>query len=161
MKKRAEGPTSKIVGIALILCIVLTLSACDASTVKNNQKLTVSSEETLELEVPTPPEQLELVKAKIEDEMRVFDVVAHHEALYQEIGDIPESLASEQIKSEISDIVNQYMDAYFRQIIGDILLEYNDKYMASEVETIFDSTSRTALYELITLYEYTFYENNH
>ncbi|WP_459843860.1 hypothetical protein [Fusibacter bizertensis] len=161
MKKRADIPASKIVGIALILCIVLTLSACDASTVKNNQKLTMSSDETLELEVPTPPEQIDLVKAKVEEEMRVFDVVAHHEALYREIKNIPESVDSEQIKLEISDIVNQYMDEYFHQIIGNILLEYNDKYMASEVETIFDSTSRAALYELITLYEYTFYENNH
>ena len=52
------------------------------------------------------------------------------------------------------------MDEYFKEIIGNILLEYNDKYMAEDVETIFETTSRSALYELIVLYEYTFYENN-
>ena len=161
MKKRSVNVKRRILNAFLILCIVLTVSACDASAVKNNQKLTTSPDETLELEVPTPSEQIDLVKARVEDEMRIFDVVAHHEALYQEIKNIPKTLDSEQIKLEISDVVKQYMDEYFHRMIGDILLEYNDKYMALEVETIFDSTSRTALYELITLYEYTFYENNH
>lgn len=147
--------------VMMFFCIVLTLSACDASTAVNTKNIELSSEETLELEVPTPSEQIELVKAKVVDEMRVFDVNAHHDTLYAEISKLPEGLESEQLKSEISDIVNQYMDEYFHEVIGAILLEYNDKYMASEVETIFDNTSRTALYELIVLYEYTFYENKH
>lgn len=147
--------------VMILFCIVLTLSACDASTAQNNKKIELSSEETLELEVPTPSEQIELVKAKVVDEMRVFDVNAHHDALYAEISKLPEGLEPEQLKSEISDIVNQYMDVYFHEVISAILMEYNDKYMASEVETIFDNTSRTALYQLIVLYEYTFYENNH
>ena len=150
----------KRLSMLFILCIVLTLSACGASDSKVNPKVEISSEETLELEVPTPTEEMDLVRARVMEEMRVFDVNVHHEAIYSEIENLPESLDSEELKSKINEAVSSYMDEYFKEVIGNILLEYNDKYMAEDVETIFETTSRSALYELIVLYEHTFYENN-
>jgi hypothetical protein len=60
----------------------------------------------------------------------------------------------------IKETVESVMDAYFRSRIGDLLLNYNEYYTASDVETVFNNTSRTALYQLIELYEWTFYKNN-
>ena len=150
-----------IVVMVLSLFIGLTLMGCGASKTSVTAVSEPTTEEVTTIEVPTPENQMDLAKARIAEEMRVFDVNAHHETLYAEIVNQSGSLSAEEVKAIIPDIVSDYMDQYFRNRVGEILAEYNDSYALSDVETIFESASSTSLYELIALYEWTFYQKNH
>ncbi|HAS73210.1 MAG TPA: hypothetical protein DCS67_03605 [Clostridiales bacterium UBA8960] len=129
---------------------------------KNQPVQTVESaiEEETQKEVDTPEDALLLVTAKVKEEMRVFDVNDHHAILFEQILEKARTLEEDQIRPMIKETVESVMDAYFRSRIGDLLLNYNEYYTASDVETVFNNTSRTALYQLIELYEWTFYKNN-
>lgn len=146
--------------IITILFIVLTLMGCSASKTVIKKTLETDSEATTGMEVPTPDDQMELAKIKVEEEMRIFDVNEHHDSLYAEISLIDSELSELAIKDAISEIVKVYMDAYFQEKTREILSEFNENYTMSDVETLFESTSRTSLYKLIELYELSFYNKN-
>ncbi len=146
--------------IVTILFIVLTLMGCSASKTVINETLDTDVEATTVMEVSTPDDQMELAKIKVEEEMRIFDVNAHHDSLYAEISLIDSELSELEIKAAISEIVKVYMDAYFLEKTRAILSEFNENYTMSEVETLFESTSRASLYKLIELYELSFYNKN-
>ena len=146
--------------IITILFIVLTLMGCSASKTVIKETLETESEATSVMEVSTPEDQMELAKIKVEEEMRIFDVNEHHDSLYAEISLIDSELSESAIKEAISEIVKDYMDAYFHEKTREILSEFNENYTMSDVETLFESTSRTSLYKLIELYELSFYNKN-
>ncbi len=146
--------------IITILFIVLTLMGCSASKTVIKETLKTETEATTSMEVSTPDDLMALARAKVEEEMRIFDVNAHHDSLYAEISSIDSELSEESIKEAISEIVRTYMDAYFLEKTRDILSEFNENYTMSDVETLFDSTSRASLYKLIELYELSFYNKN-
>jgi len=149
-----------VLGILAILFILLTVMGCSASKTKIKETLEPKTEATTSIEVPTPENQMTMARRKVEEEMRIFDVGAHHDALYSEISAINKDLSEVEIKKAISEIVMIYMDAYFLEKTREILSEYNEKYTVSDVDTLFNSTSRKSLYALIELYEWSFYEKN-
>lgn len=150
-----------MIAMILTLFIGLTLFGCGASDISGTLVTESTTEEETNIEVPTPENQMDLAKVRIAEEMRVFDVNVHHEILYSEIINQSGNLTSEEVKALIPDIVSVYMDGYFRNRVGEILSEYNAQYAQTDVETIFESTSRASLYELIVLYEWTYYQKNH
>jgi uncharacterized lipoprotein NlpE involved in copper resistance len=146
--------------IFTILFIVLTLMGCNASKTVIKETLEVKTEDTSSDEVSTPDDQMALAKKKVEEEMRIFDVNAHHDALYAEIVSLDKALSETELKAAISQIVKDYMDAYFLEKTRKILSEYNEYYTDSEVESLFEGTSRASLYKLIELYELSFHNKN-
>jgi len=144
----------------IIAFLMLTLIGCSTSNTVIDEPLPSSTEPSTQLKTPTPEDQMALVKSRLDDEMRIFDVQLHHNDLYAEISSIDAGLTEDEIKVTISEIVTGYMDAYFLEKTREILSEYNEDYTLSDVETLFESTSRTSLYELIELYEWSFYKKN-
>lgn len=142
--------------IVLQLC-VLFFAGCQSKSGSQTQIFETTEETTSRYEVPTPENELAIVLGEIKDEMRIFDVQAHHESLYALILSLEKEKGSTIEKSEIYSIVETYMDDYFWQLTHDLLSAYNENYALEEVEIIFEQTSRNGLYDLITLYEWTFY----
>ena len=149
-----------VLGILTILFIVLTVMGCSASKTKIIETLEPKTEATTNVEVSTPDNQMALARRKVEEEMRIFDVGAHHDALYSEISTINKELSEVEIKKAIAETVMSYMDAYFLEKTREILSEYNENYTESDVDALFNTTSRKSLYALIELYEWSFYEKN-
>lgn len=148
--------------IWVILGLILSVSLIGCKSLKNNDSeptVTTESEEN-EKVVETPDDVMALIINQIKEEMRVFDVGDHHAILYDMISEKSVGLDDDQIRLMIKETVQTYMDAYFRAEIIELLMSHNAHYSESDVETVFNNTSRTALYELIELYEWTFYKNN-
>lgn len=151
----------KIKVFMILLLIVSSVSLFGCQSLKNKDsedKVTTESKEVGE-KVDTPEDTLKKIIRQINDEMRVFDVNEHHESLSDIISEKAEGLEEDQVRQLIKETVQSYMDAYFTKRIEDVLVVYNEGYTPSDVETVFKSTSRTALYELIELYEWTFFKN--
>lgn len=151
----------KIKVFMILLLIVSSVSLFGCQSLKNKDsedKVTTESKEVGE-KVDTPEDTLKKIIRQINDEMRVFDVNEHHESLSDIISEKAEGLEGDQVRQLIKETVQSYMDAYFTKRIEDVLVVYNEGYTPSDVETVFKSTSRTALYELIELYEWTFFKN--
>ena len=149
----------KPVVTVMILLILFTVTGCNRSDTVVSK--TLSTEETSETQFyeETPSEEMAIVLELIKDEMRVFDVAEHHDALMEEIQKLDKGLSEEDLKIAIENIVKTRMDSYFYTRIETILSEYNPNYGPNDVETLFNNTSRTALYDLIVLYEVTFLKN--
>lgn len=157
------GQAKTIVLLRVFVGLTLTLFALTACSDESKLKKVAqepSTEVVTEVYVPTPQEALDRVSLLITDEMRVFDVNEHHDQLYEIIKKESIGLEEEEIKPLISSVINNYMDDYFKNLIREQLSEYNEQFSSDEVETIFNNTSRTALYELIALYEWTYYQKS-
>lgn len=153
--------TVRIRVLLLFILLVSSVSLFGCQSLKNKdseEKVKTESEEVGE-KVDTPEDTLKKIIRQINDEMRVFDVNEHHESLSDIISEKAEGLEEDQVRQLIKETVQSYMDAYFTKRIEDVLVVYNEGYTPSDVETVFKSTSRTALYELIELYEWTFFKN--
>ena len=149
----------KRVGI-LSLIAAMVLTGCGGKSRVISETLEPLSVETTRYEVPTPPDEMDRVLALVREEMRVFDVNLHHEMIYAAFSEQISGLEEEAAKSVIFDTVATQMDAYFYERIREMLSGVNPDYAYEDVETLFNSTSRTSLYELITLYEWTYYQNH-
>jgi len=160
-KKLIEERIKVWLTFPILIFIGLTLFGCSASEKQNVASTEPPTELITKYEVPTPEDQMAIAKNQIADEMRVFDVGEHHETLYAMILESSKGLTEEEARASVTNIVSEYMDDYFLDRIGEVLSMYNEDYAYSDVETIFNSTSRASLYELIELYEWTFYQNNH
>lgn len=153
--------TVRIRVLLLFILLVSSVSLFGCQSLKNKdseEKVKTESEEVGE-KVDTPEDTLKKIIRQINDEMRVFDVNEHHESLSDIISEKAEGLEEDQVRQLIKETVQSYMDAYFTKRIEEVLVVYNEGYTPSDVETVFKSTSRTALYELIELYEWTFFKN--
>jgi len=144
---------------ASLVLVSMLLLGCSKESKKIEVELNPTTE-TVRFEEETPPNLMDQVLSTIVSEMRVFDVNVHHESLQALIQEAVLDKSEDEIKAVISEKVSEHMDAYFYDRIGEVLELYNPNYAQSDVETIFNKTSRTALYELIELYEWTFYKNN-
>lgn len=145
--------------ILILLVSSVSLFGCKSLKKQGSTSLVqTETEETVE-RLDTPADTIDIVIKQIDDEMRVFDVGDHHEALIGIIREKVDSLDEEEVRPIIKETVEIYMDAYFISRIKDVLRSYNEGFTDSDVEMVFNSTSRTALYELIELYEWTFYKN--
>jgi len=149
----------KRVGI-LSLIVAMVLTGCGGKSRVISETLEPLSEETTHYEVLTPPDEMDRVLALVREEMRVFDVNLHHEAIYAAFSEQISGLDETSAKRVIYDTVVTQMDAYFYERISALLASVNADYAYEDVETLFNSTSRTSLYELITLYEWTYYQNH-
>lgn len=147
-----------LVGVILLL-ILFTVTGCNRSEIVVSK--TLNTEETSETQYyeETPSEEMAIVLDLVKDEMRVFDVAEHHEALVDEIQKLDKGLSDDDLRIAIENIVKMRMDSYFYTRIETILGDFNPNYGPDDVETLFNNTSRTALYELIVLYEVTFLKN--
>ena len=137
--------------------VMLILMGCQSKTGSQTQILETTEETTTRYEVATPENALAIVLEQIKEEMRIFDVEAHHESLNALVLSLEKEKGSRVEKAEIYTIVETYMDTYFWQLTHDLLSAYNENYSLEEVEVIFRQTSRNGLYDLITLYEWTYY----
>lgn len=146
--------------IILVFLLSVALIGCKPLKSQSVEVLSTTLEEETQKEVDTPEEIRTLIIRQVNEETRIFDVNEHHPVLYEIILDKSKKLNEDQVRPMIKDTIQMYMDDYFMQRIREILETYNEYYTASDVETIFNNTSRTALYELIELYEWTFYKNN-
>ena len=144
--------------LSLISAMILT--GCGGKSRVISETLEPLTEETTRYEVLTPPDDMDRVLAQVREEMRVFDVNLHHETIYEAFVDQIGGLDETAAKAVIYDTVATQMDAYFNERIHALLASVNTDYASEDVETLFNSTSRASLYELITLYEWTFYQNH-
>lgn len=144
----------------LSLIVAMVLTGCGGKSRVISETLEPLSEETTRYEVPTPPDEMDRVLAQVREEMRVFDVNLHHETIYAAFVDQISGLEEAAAKTVIFDTVATQMDAYFYERIRELLSGVNPDYAYEDVETLFNSTTRTSLYELITLYEWTYYQNH-
>lgn len=144
----------------IVLLSMLLFMGCQSTSGSQTQKLETTEETTTRYEVPTPEDELAIVLGQIKEEMRIFDVQAHHDSLYDLILTEQKTKGTEIEKIEIYAIVETYMDDYFRQLTHEILSAHNENYSLDEVDLVFNQTSRTGLYDLITLYEWTYYSKN-
>lgn len=144
----------------IVLLSIILFVGCQSTSGSQTQKLETTEESTTRYEVPTPEDELAKVLRLVKEEVRIFDVQAHHESLYDLILSEQKEKGTEIEKSEIYTIVETYMDDYFWQLTHEMLRAYNENYSLDEVDLIFDQTSRTGLYDLITLYEWTYYSKN-
>lgn len=149
----------RILLTASLMLVSVLLVGCSKESKKIEVEL-IATTENERYEEETPPELMDQVLSAIVSEMRVFDVNAHHDSLQDLIQEAVLDESEDEIKAIINEKVREHMDAYFYNRIGEVLETYNPNYSQSDVETIFNNTSRTALYELIELYEWTFYKNN-
>ena len=149
----------KLLAAVMLLLILFTVTACSRSEIVVSK--TLNTEETSETQYyeETPSEEMAIVLELVKDEMRVFDVAEHHEALMKEISKLDKGLSGDEFKIAVENIVKTRMDSYFYTRIETILSDYNPNYGPNDVETLFNNTSRTALYDLIVLYEVTFLKN--
>lgn len=142
----------------VMFCLMFVLiTGCGAAEVSQSVKLEPTETETIRVEEPTPEDVLLKVLSRLKDEVRIFDVQAHHESLYDLILSLEKDSGKTIQKSDIYDIVETYMDDYFWHLTQKVLSEYNENYALEDAQIIFEQTSRTGLYDLITLYEWTFY----
>lgn len=142
--------------IIVYLC-VLFFMGCQSTSESQTHTADTTEAPTTQYEVPTPEDQLAQVLEQIKDEMRIFDVEAHHEVLNDLVLSHEKDKGTAIEKTDIYAIVETYMDDYFWQLTQEILSEYNENYSQEEIEHLFEQTSRKGLYDLITLYEWTYY----
>ena len=144
--------------LILILFISLTLMGCNPSNKSELETTELLVEEETREEVPTPEDTFDRVKNQYRNEVRVFDVVEHHEPIYSEILQSVSGETEDALKLLIEEKVRVYMDDFFKERIAELLEIENSHYALSEVDEIFESVSRESLYELIVLYEYEYYK---
>jgi len=145
----------KITLILLIVAMLLTGCGTQAPTTKKYEL------EVEEVEEIAPIEENLLVSliTDIQDEMRIFDVVEHHEALIKRIeNEVPADLDSEEMTAQISEIVSSYMDEILRDRIRKGLSNIQDPYSDEDVIWVRSQISTDDLYHLITIYEREFYK---
>ncbi len=147
-------------GLMVLVLVTFLSTACSSDQKNVDADILTTEVVTTESYEPTPQEKLDELETLIEDEMRVFDVNLHHETLQKKIKSEVVGLAEEEAKSHIATIVTDYMDVYFKERIRELLFMVNESYSVDEVETLFESTSRASLYELIVLYEWTYYQKS-
>ena len=145
----------KITLILLIVAMLLTGCGTQASTTK---KYELEVEEVEEI-APIEENLLASLIRDIQDEMRIFDVVEHHEALIKRIeNEVPADLDSEEMTAQISEIVSSYMDEILRDRIREGLSNIQDPYSDEDVIWVRSQISTDDLYHLITIYEREFYK---
>jgi len=143
--------------ILLIVTIVLTGCKPHASETK---KYELEGEE-VEVEEVAPIEEdlLAPLVTDIQDEMRVFDVVAHHDTLMARIKDeVSTELDTEEMTVHIRDIVTSYMDKILLDRIEEGLSKIQDPYSEEDVKWVRSQINTDDLYHLITIYEREFYK---
>jgi PBP1b-binding outer membrane lipoprotein LpoB len=143
--------------ILLIVTIVLTGCKPQASETK---KYELEGEE-VEVEEVAPIEEdlLAPLVTDIQDEMRVFDVVAHHDTLMARIKDeVSTELDTEEMTVHIRDIVTSYMDKILLDRIEEGLSKIQDPYSEEDVKWVRSQINTDDLYHLITIYEREFYK---
>lgn len=151
---------SALKGLMVLVLVSFLSTACSSEQKSMDTDIITTEEVTTESYEATPQEKLDEVETLIEDEMRVFDVNLHHDTLHNKIKSEVIGLEDEEAKLHIATIVTDYMDVYFKERIRELLFMVNESYSVDEVETLFDNTSRASLYELIVLYEWTYYQKS-
>lgn len=148
-------------GLSLLFLSCLLMVGCSPRHSESTPQVLEEDlvEEEIEvMEVDTAEEVKERLLVIIREEMRIFDVVAHHDALHEAITHQMVGQNRNALEAIASEVVQKHMDAHLRNRIEILLEMENEYYVASDVEWIFNRVSTRDLYTLMTLYEKTFYE---
>ena len=116
-------------------------------------------EESVEKTVTTDDDALEDLVIKIQEEMRIFDVVEHHDALLSGIESEMTGSDEARLKEITQRVVKTYMDEHLKKRITELLTEVNPQHKIEERDWVFHQVSTQSLYRFITLYEVAFYKD--
>ncbi|MDK2866266.1 MAG: hypothetical protein PWP51_892 [Clostridiales bacterium] len=148
--------------ILMVMIGTLMLAGCAKEEAAVSTHVLETEETQEEAAVPIEEDALTAFRDTIQEEMRVFDVVAHHDAIYAQVkayvsADMDDAALTEAIQTVVSD----YMDEQLKIRIDEGLSAIQAHYTSEDAEWV-QSTVRTAdLYELITVYEREYYKRNH
>jgi PBP1b-binding outer membrane lipoprotein LpoB len=147
--------------IGILLMSVWLFAGCAQNTAETSTYVLEPEEEQVET-VPIEEDALTALRDTIQEEMRVFDVVAHHDAIYALVVnavsvDMDDAAMTEAIRVVVSDYMNEQLN---RRIDGGLsAIEQN--YTAEDAEWIRETIRTADLYDLITVYEREYYKRNH
>ena len=110
------------------------------------------------IEEPTEETSLERILKTLKAEVRVFDVVEHHDAIQELLELKMDGKAKEELEEIVAGTVQSHMDAFLKKRIETFLAHENPLYAKSDVLWVFDRLSTKELYRFMTLYEKAFYE---
>lgn len=148
-------------GLGFLLLMGLLMMGCSLRDLESSPQVLDEAvlEEEIEIEeVATPEESKARILKIIREEMRIFDVVAHHDALQEAITQQMLNQDRNKLEAIASEVVKAHMDAHLRNRIEILLEMENEYYSINDVEWIFNRVSTRDLYALMTLYEKSFYE---
>ena len=141
------------------LVIVLVIGCA-----KENPSATTYVLETKEPEIvvaqPIEEDLLTKLRDEIQEEMFVFDVVEHHEAIYELVkGRVDKSMDDQALTAEITKVIQAYMDEQLDTRIDSGLREIQSDYNEDDANWVRETISTRALYNLITIYEREYYKS--
>ncbi|MGX8796441.1 hypothetical protein ACR6HW_10195 [Fusibacter sp. JL298sf-3] len=145
--------------ILWVLCVFFLMTACAKERpVESEALLPEAPEEVEEEKVPTEESDKEKVLSQVREEVRVFDVVEHHDALNAGIREAMKNSDASELDEIATAVVTVHMDAHWRERVKDLLSEVNPNYETEDVDWVLDRISTSDLYELMVLYEVAFYK---
>lgn len=142
----------------VIALLVVTLTACTGYSKKSERKVVEVPEKVEHERVVTEEEVKEKLLKQLSDEVRIYDVVEHQAVFREAIEAQMVGKNMDQLESTVQSIVVEHMDAYWDQRVRELLSQENEWYDESDVEWLLDRISTEDLYELIVLYEATYYK---
>lgn len=142
----------------VIALLVVTLTACTGYSKKSERKVVEVPEKVEHERVVTEEEVKEKLLKQLSDEVRIYDVVEHQAVFREAIEAQMVGKNMDQLESTVQSIVVEHMDAYWDQRVRELLSQENEWYDESDVEWLLERISTEDLYELIVLYEATYYK---
>lgn len=148
----------KILMGILFLVVMIAVNGCSAKVV--SPKVDVPAiEEALEEKVFTDEDTLSTLVLQLQEEMRVFDVVEHHDALLLAIEERMTGTDEDVLKKIATEVVVEYMNGQLEARIIELLSELNEMHSIDERDWVFHQISTQSLYRFIILYEVAYYKD--
>ncbi len=149
--------------LLLLVSSLLLFILCGCSkTIEVKEEQVVAEADVIEEETyPVGEDILDSIREKLQEEMRIFDVVAHHEEIYDLVSaEISSDDTDEEMNEKIGSIVKNYMDAYLDGRIREELTLVESQYDPNDVQWLRDHVKTSDLYQLITVYEREYYKHS-
>ena len=145
----------------LILILVFMVAACRSTEpVQDETELETTQEETL-VRLATEEDTLAALLKNLQAEMRVFDVVEYHDAIYQELENAMKETPDSSLETTAESVVESFIENQLIERIRIELAAENPLYKSEEVDWLYDQIDTNDLIELIVLYEVLYYEKAH
>lgn len=141
-----------------MVLLLMVNTACSSNKGQTLRKVETIPEEKAHERIFTEEDVKERLLRQLSDEVRIYDVVEHQEAFRTSIDTQMAGKPMDQLESVVKDIVIEHMDAYWEERVRELLAEENEWYEESDVTWILDRISTEDLYDLIVLYEATYYK---
>ncbi|MBS7527185.1 hypothetical protein KHM83_10885 [Fusibacter paucivorans] len=149
--------------ISMLLIGALMSAGCSKQeTPPSTQELEAEEEVEEAVAVPIEEDALTALRDTIQDEMRVFDVVAHHDAIYEQVkAQVTAEMDDAALTEAIQMVVSDYMNEQLKKRIDEGLSAIQEHYTSDDAAWVQDTVRTADLYELITVYEREYYKRNH